>query len=116
MLTAVTFEDQGTGGGAFRLMYGAFLQELGEALAAPRFGELAGEMIAHGQRWRSLSGQFISLGRRVPLVEAAFDDFWAENGAEFEAALADLGVRFAALADFEERFYARLGEAVAQLP
>jgi hypothetical protein len=116
MLTAVTFEDQGTGGGAFRLMYGAFLQELGAAIAAPRLGELAAELIAHGQRWRGLSGEFIALGRRVPLVEAAFDDFWTENGAAFEAALADLGARFAALADFEERFYPRLKDAVAQLP
>ena len=116
MYTAVGFEDQGTGGGAFRLMYGAFLQELGEAIAAPRLAELAARMIEHGQTWRSLSGQFIALGRRVPLVEDAFDDFWAENGASFQAGLADLGARFRELADFEERFFAQLKEAVDHLP
>jgi predicted double-glycine peptidase len=115
MLTAVGFEDQGTGGGAFRLMYGAFLQDLGAALGSPRIEELAAQMIAHGQTWRSLSGDFIALGRRVPLVEADFDDFWAANGTAFEAGLRDLGARFAALADFEEGFFGRLKDAVADL-
>ena len=116
MYTAVGFEDQGTGGGAFRLMYGAFLQELGAALGSPRLEELAAEMIAHGQTWRRLSGEFIAVGRRVPLAEGAFDDFWAANAVSFEAALGDLGARFAALADFEAGFFVRLKDAVADLP
>jgi hypothetical protein len=116
LYTAVGFEDQGTGGGAFRLMYGAFLQELGAALGAPALTELAGQMIEHGQAWRRTSGEFIALGRRVPLVEGAFDDFWAANAAPIEEALVDLGARFEAFAAFELGFFGRLKEAVARLP
>jgi hypothetical protein len=116
LYTAVGFEDQGTGGGAFRLMYGAFLQELGETLGAPRLTELAAQMIEHGQAWRRVSGEIIALGKRVPLVEGALDDFWTANAALFEEALGGLGARFARFAEFEERFFGRLKEAVAQLP
>jgi hypothetical protein len=116
LYTAVGFEDQGTGGGAFRLMYGAFLQELAEALAAPALVELAAQMIEHGQAWRRSSGEFIALGRRVPLVEAEFDDFWAKNARLCEEALAALGARFAEFAEWERAFFARLGGEVARLP
>jgi hypothetical protein len=115
MLTAVTFEDQGTGGGAFRLMYGAFLQELAERLSMPRFEELAARMVEHGQAWRRTSGELIALGKRVPQEEAAFDDFWSAGGAAFEEALAGLSERFVEFAAFEARFFADLRGAAEEL-
>ena len=115
MFTGVTFEDQGTGGGAFRLMYGAFLHELAERLAAPRFGELAARMVEHGQRWRRTSGELIALGKRVPQEEAAFDDFWSSGGAALEEGLAALGARFDEFAAFEAGFFAELLDAARQL-
>jgi hypothetical protein len=115
LFTAVTFEDQGTGGGAFRLMYGAFLHELADRLGAPRFAELGARMVEHGQRWRRTSGELIALGKRVPQDEAAFTDFWAEGGAAFEEALVALSARFVEFADFEARFFADLRAAAKEL-
>lgn len=115
MLTAVTFEDQGTGGGAFRLMYGAFLHELAERLGAPGLGELAARMVEHGQAWRGTSGELIALGRRVPQDEAAFGDFWSSEGAAFEAALGALSARFEGFAGFEARFFSELAAAARGL-
>ena len=54
-------EEIGTGGGGFRFIYAAFLQELGEALGQPQLHALSAKMTAAGDRWR----EFAVIGARL---------------------------------------------------
>ena len=53
-------EEIGTGGGGFRFIYAAFLQEAAELLDRPRLHELSLELTGIGDRWR----EFAQLGAR----------------------------------------------------
>lgn len=115
LFQAVSFEDQGTGGGAFRIMYGAFLQELAERMG-PRAGalrELADQMAEHGQSWRKFSRKLIEVGKRVPKRDEEFDDWYASNAASLDEGLQEASALFLKKADFEERFFRDL-RAVAR--
>ncbi|TYP74221.1 BtrH N-terminal domain-containing protein [Aquimarina intermedia] len=48
-------EEIGTGGGGFRFIYAAFLQEASQILALPRLNELSREMTAIGDLWRDFA-------------------------------------------------------------
>jgi hypothetical protein len=48
-------EEIGTGGGGFRFMYAAFLQEAAAILGEPRLQELSREMTEVGDRWREFA-------------------------------------------------------------
>jgi hypothetical protein len=48
-------EEIGTGGGGFRFIYAAFLQEAAELLEQPRLGELSRELTGIGDRWREFA-------------------------------------------------------------
>jgi hypothetical protein len=115
LFNAVGFEDQGTGGAAFRLMYGAFLQEVAERFASPAFADLAARMIAHGQRWRAFSRTLILLGKQVPTKDEEFDDWHAANGRAFQEGLDAASREFLEKADFEERFFQDLRGAARTL-
>lgn len=115
LFSAVGFEEQGTGGAAFRLMYGAFLQEAADLLQSPRLEELAGQMLEHGNAWRDVSRQLIRLGKKVPMDDDAFADWFVAGEKELREGLREISTDFLARADFEERFFADLKRAVAGL-
>jgi hypothetical protein len=48
-------EEIGTGGGGFRFMYAAFLEEAASLAARPAFAELAGELVEIGDLWREFA-------------------------------------------------------------
>lgn len=48
-------EEIGTGGGGFRFLYAAFLQECGGLCADPRLTEYSLKMTAAGDRWRDFA-------------------------------------------------------------
>jgi hypothetical protein len=48
-------EEIGTGGGGFRFIYAAFLQEAAELLELPRLAEISRELTEIGDRWRELA-------------------------------------------------------------
>lgn len=48
-------EEIGTGGGGFRYMYAAFLQEAAERLARPALNELADTLVDIGDEWREFA-------------------------------------------------------------
>ena len=50
-------EEVGTGGAGFRYLYAAFLQEAGEVLEDPTWGERSGELTAIGDRWREFAAR-----------------------------------------------------------
>jgi hypothetical protein len=53
-------EEIGTGGGGFRFMYAAFLQEAADRLGEPKMADISEEMTAIGDLWR----KFAILGAR----------------------------------------------------
>lgn len=112
---AIGFEDQGTGGGAFRLMYGAFLQELSRLCASPALGELADRYIAHGRDWRRASRRIVELARPIPLEDDAYEGWAASHGDELRAGLAELSDTFLRFADVEAAFFRDLRRATARL-
>lgn len=63
MLIAVTIEDRGTGGGAFRYLYASFLREASEILHNPALAELSKEMMVSGDRWREIALLAARLGK-----------------------------------------------------
>jgi hypothetical protein len=115
LFNAVAFEDQGTGGAAFRLMYGAFLQEVADLFASSEVAELGERLIGHGRRWRALSRRLVVVGRSIPLQDEAFDDWYAAHGQEVEAGLAEVSQQFLEFAEFEQRFFTDLGSAARRL-
>jgi hypothetical protein len=60
-------EEIGTGGGGFRYIYAAFLQEAEGVLGEPRLGELSRRLTAVGDGWRefALIGSRVCKGRTV---------------------------------------------------
>ncbi len=115
LFNAVGFEDQGTGGAAFRLMYAAFLQEVADLARAPALAEIAERFVAHGRRWRGVSRRMVVLGRMVPMQEEAFDDWLRERGAELNAGLAEVSESFREFADVEEALFRALEAEAARL-
>jgi hypothetical protein len=109
----VMFEEQGTGGGAFRLMYAAFLQELAERFSARRLGELAGQMAEHGRVWRNTSRKFAFLGKQIPMRDEDYEAWAVEHRAVLDEGLREIQDDFLRLADFEERFFPELKVAAA---
>lgn len=64
-------EEIGTGGGGFRFMYAAFLQELGEKLGDAQLRELSQQMTACGDTWRRFALQGALFARKRDGVTTA---------------------------------------------
>ncbi len=115
LFNAVTFEDQGTGGGAFRLMYGAFLQEVAAMFGSEALKKSADDLIAHGYRWKEVSRQFIRVGKLIPMDNNAYDLWRKDNEAALKDGLSKLREEFLKLADFEKHFFGDLKRIVSSL-
>jgi Domain of unknown function (DUF4872)/Butirosin biosynthesis protein H, N-terminal len=90
-------EEIGTGGGGFRFIYAAFLQEAAAVLGNDRLLELSAEMTAIGDLWR----QFALEASRVCKNRSTQPD--AYNG---------LATSLRHLADLEEAFFKKLRNAI----
>jgi hypothetical protein len=64
-------EEIGTGGGGFRFMYAAFLQEAGEALGSALLKDAAREMTATGDAWREFALAGAQFSRQKNDVDCA---------------------------------------------
>ncbi|HUP91120.1 MAG TPA: BtrH N-terminal domain-containing protein [Solimonas sp.] len=64
-------EEIGTGGGGFRFMYAAFLQEAGEKLKAPLLLEAAKQMTETGDAWREFALAGAQFSRQKNNVDCA---------------------------------------------
>ncbi|MCP4610688.1 MAG: BtrH N-terminal domain-containing protein [Planctomycetes bacterium] len=115
LFNAVGFEDQGTGGGAFRLMYGAFLQEISERFKSNRINELAEHMIEHGKQWREISRKIIKVGKKVPIKDEEYSDWYQKNEKVLNDGLEEISRLFLERAEFEQRFFKELIAAVSNL-
>lgn len=88
-------EEIGTGGGGFRFVYAAFLQEAAPILGDPRLTELSEEMTRIGDAWRD----FARLGARV-----------CKGRSEMQNPYGELAQMLNALADREEKIFRQLAE------
>ncbi len=115
LFTAVIFEEQGTGGGAFRLLYGSFLQEVAEIFDSPEMGELAARIIEHGNNWTETSRKLIRIGKTLPMDDDAYADWYQNNAAELADGLESVSRDFETFADVEAAFFTDLRGALSRL-
>ncbi|HUH26198.1 MAG TPA: DUF4872 domain-containing protein, partial [Flavobacterium sp.] len=90
-------EEIGTGGGGFRFIYAAFLQEASDYLKNDALSELSQEMVVIGDKWRDFA------------VEASRVIKKRSNTANVYQVLSD---QLMHLADLEEAFYKKLKKAL----
>jgi len=80
-------EEIGTGGGGFRFLYGAFLQEAGTLLGNPSLQELALQMVGMGDLWRDFAYDAARMSKGRLALDGALLSDQLNNIAEREAAL-----------------------------
>src|SRR5690606_19951432 len=90
-------EEIGTGGGGFRYIYAAFLQEAGKLLENERLIELSKEMTAIGDLWRDFAVE----ASRIYKNRSVQDDAYNKVADQLEI-----------IADKEEVFFKKLRKAV----
>ncbi|MGI9551881.1 MAG: BtrH N-terminal domain-containing protein [Aurantibacter sp.] len=90
-------EEIGTGGGGFRYIYAAFLQESGKMLNNPNLSELSKEMTQIGDEWRD----FAVDASRIYKNRSAVTDGYNNIADQLEA-----------IAKKEENFFKKLKKAV----
>ncbi len=67
MMINILLEERGTGGGGFRFMYAAFLQEAAKLINKPALDEIAEQMMLNGDEWRLISIFAGKIGRNRDL-------------------------------------------------
>ena len=92
-------EEIGTGGGGFRFIYGAFLEEAAEVLKNNTLKEGSQEITAIGDLWRDFA------------VEVA--RLYKNRNQAHRAAYEDLSQRLLTIAQREEAFYKRLKKVIS---
>lgn len=92
-------EEIGTGGGGFRYIYAAFLQEAGKLLGNEKLLELSKEMTLIGDQWRDFALEASRIYKNRSNT-AAIDQYNA------------LAVQLEALADKEEAFFKQLKKSI----
>ncbi len=92
-------EEIGTGGGGFRFIYGAFLEEAAEVLKNNTLKECSQEITAIGDLWRDFA------------VEVA--RLYKNRNQAHRAAYEDLSQRLLTIAQREEAFYKKLRKVIS---
>jgi len=91
-------EEIGTGGGGFRFIYGAFLQEAADMLNMPELKTLSGEITEIGDAWRDFAIDASRIYKNRNVKDNAYND------------IAD---QMEMIADREERFFKKLRKTIA---
>lgn len=92
-------EEIGTGGGGFRFIYGAFLEEAAEVLKNNTLKECSQEITAIGDLWRDFAVEIARL--------------YKNRNQAHRAAYEDLSQRLLTIAQREEAFYKRLKKVIS---
>lgn len=90
-------EEIGTGGGGFRFIYGAFLQEASEILQKPQLKELSKEITDIGDKWRDFA---VNIARVY------------KNRSPQNNVYEELSKEMLHIADLEEAFFKKLKKAI----
>jgi hypothetical protein len=112
---AATFEENGTGGGAFRMMYGAFLQEVAEMFDSDEMAALAARMVENGRLWRDASRALIRLGKKIPPHNGEYPQWYARNSGMVHESLREISSLYSERAEFERTFFTDLRDAASRL-
>ncbi|HBE01161.1 MAG TPA: hypothetical protein DC049_01610 [Spirochaetia bacterium] len=115
MFTAVGFEDQGTGGGAFRIMYGVFLKEAADIFNSSALREMSDKMLAHGQYWTDTSRKIIRTGKKIPVADEEYEDWFAAQKNVLYTDLQEISERILHIAETENIFFRELGRIISDL-
>jgi len=113
--TANIFEEQGTGGGAFRFLYASFLLESSEIYNSNELKEISKEMTGIAQNWRDGSRTLIKIGRQLPIKNDEFDDWFAKNKKWLEDSLAEASKIYYNIADSESKLFKKLNKTIKSL-
>jgi hypothetical protein len=108
IFTATGFEEQGTGGGAFRLIYGAFLQEASKILNIPGLADLAGRMVENGKEWREASRKLIKIGKDIPKSNKVYPEWYQKNKKNFIKSLSEVSNDYIKRAEVEKEIFTDL--------
>ena len=86
MMINILLEERGTGGGGFRFMYAAFLQEAAKLINKPTLNEIAEQMMNNGDKWRLISIFAGKIGRNRELDQNSLKELGAmiEKRADVE--------------------------------
>ena len=89
MMINILLEERGTGGGGFRFMYAAFLQEAANIINKPALNEVAEQMMNNGDEWRLISIFAGKIGRNRELGQDKLRELGSmiEKRAEVERGL-----------------------------
>ncbi|PIB37875.1 BtrH N-terminal domain-containing protein [Maribacter sp. 4G9] len=90
-------EEIGTGGGGFRYIYAAFLQEASTLLGNPKLMELSKEMTSIGDAWRDFAVDASRIYKNRNSKSSGYED---------------VAIQLEVLADREEHFFKTLKKAV----
>ena len=115
LFTATGFEEQGTGGGAFRLIYGAFLQEASNIFNSEELGELAYRMVENGKEWRECSRELIKIGKQIPRIDEEYPDWYSKNGNILVDSIKEMSKRYEERSDFEKKLFRDLKKVAGNL-
>jgi len=115
IFSAISSEDQGTGGASFRLVYAKFLEEVALLTGSSAIGEIGKRFVEHGQAWRSEMRKLIVLAKTLPDDDGAYEDWYAKNGGALREGLAVTSGAMEQFADVETVLFRDLGRAVAQV-
>lgn len=106
--TATGFEEQGTGGGAFRLIYAAFLQEASKILNLPGLNELAGKMVENGKEWRETSRKLIKIGKEIPKSNNIYPEWYKNNEKKLYESLSEISNDYLKRSETEKMIFTDL--------
>src|SRR5690606_5677254 len=90
-------EEIGTGGGGFRYIFAAFLQESSQILENPALSELSKEMTLISDMWRDFAVDASRIYRKRSVKEDAYND---------------IAIQLEVIADKEEVFFKKLRKAI----
>lgn len=114
--TSAGFEEQGTGGGAYRLMYGKFLQDVSELYGWDELKEFADRILSIGQRWRKNSLEMVRLGKKIPTKdEKTYDEWYSDNKEFLHNSFKVITDEILAIADLEEAYFKDLSKVAKKL-
>jgi len=106
LYTPIIFEEQGTGGGAFRLMYGAFLIEASDKLNSAALKEKAFEMVENGNQWREASREIVKVAKDIPVSSfSAYDEWYAKNKSKLNDGIRKCSQLFVDRANEEKKIF-----------
>ncbi len=114
--TSAGFEEQGTGGGGYRLMYGKFLQDISDRYGWNQLNELADRILEIGQKWRKNSLEMVRLGKKIPTEsEEKYNEWYSENKELLHRGFDAIADELLVIADLEGNYFKDLSKVAKTL-